>query len=206
MNLFDRILDARTLAQRLKEYTINQMGVSGITWGAMEKYGLGNYFLVNASEDAQSNGKLSLMFAVQSSKNDNKHVDLRGHPQPFLTREYNVRLTFENIYRIVPKDWKQQGLMKAKQFISQIFKNCDVKVACDCPAFYWQGMHEGDDKAKTAYFNFVGTHGTGKWNARHAATGGKIGQQMCKHIWNVAHELGKSIPDIVSKLGIHYHQ
>jgi len=182
----------------LREYTLNQMSISGITMGAMNKYGLGGAFLVSASE----NGKqLDLVIGVQSSKNENKHVDLKGNPQPFLKREYVVRLSFLNIDKILPKDWKTQGLQKGQQYMSQIFKNCDVKVSCDCPAFYWQGMHEGDDYKKTSYFDFIGTHGKGTWQARHANAGGKIGQQMCKHIWNAASNLKNFIPEILQKLG-----
>jgi hypothetical protein len=197
--LFEDILDIKTLSQRLKEYTLNQMGVSNITYKAMEKYGLGAHFLVKADENGK--GQLDLIFGVQSSKDDNKHVDLKGNPQPFLKREYVVRLTFLNIYHVVPKNWRQEGEEKLKQYLSQIIKNCVVKVACDCPAFYWQGMHEGDDKAKTSYFDFIGTKGTGLWNNRHAASGGvNIGQQMCKHIYNVAYSISNYIPEIAKNL------
>lgn len=182
----------------LREYTLNQMNISGITMGAMSKYGLGSTFLAQCSENGKN---LDLVFGVQSSKNENKHVDLRGNPQPFLKREYMVRLTFTGINKILPNDWKQQGTQKGAQYLSQVFKNCDVKVACDCPAFYWQGMHEGDDKAKTSYFDFIGTKGTGLWNNRHAASGGvNIGQQMCKHIYNVAYSISNYIPEIAKNL------
>ncbi len=181
----------------LREYTLNQMNISGITMAAISKNGLGNVSLVSASEDGK---KLSLIIGVQSSVNDNKHVDLKGNPQPFLKREYAVRLEFININKVVPNNWTQQNDQTIAQYLQQIYNKCDVKIACDCPSFYWQGMHEGDAEKKTSYFDFMGTHGKGIWNARHAGAGGNIGQQMCKHVYNASKNLVNLSSEIIQQI------
>lgn len=185
----------------LREYTLSQMSISGITQKAMDKDGLGAEFLASATTDGK---KLDLIYGVQSSHDDNRHVDFRGNPQPFLKREYSVRVTFTGIDKVVPADWNKQGIQKAKQYISQIVRNCDVKVHCDCPAFYWQGMHEDDAVKNTSYFNFMGTKGRGIWSARHQDAGVKKGQQMCKHIWAATFKMldQKKLDEIITKLGV----
>lgn len=175
------------------------MSISGITSKSIEKNGIKDAFLVSAQATAD---KLILLFEVQSSRDNNKHVNIYGQVQSFLKHGYSVTIAFYQISRFVPKTWLQEGAQKAKQYIATIVKNCDVKVSCDCPAFYWQGMWEGDDKKKTDYLDFAGTHGKGVWNAKHAQSGGKIGQQMCKHIYAAANSVFRQIDNIVAKLGI----
>ena len=155
----------------LREYTLNQMNISGITMAAISKNGLGNVSLVSASEDGK---KLSLIIGVQSSVNDNKHVDLKGNPQPFLKREYAVRLEFININKVVPNDWTQQNDQTIAQYLQQIYN--------------------------TSYFDFMGTHGKGIWNARHAGAGGNIGQQMCKHVYNAYKNLKNLSSEIIQQI------
>lgn len=175
------------------------MSVSGITSKSIEKNGIKDAFLVSAQATAD---KLTLLFEVQSSRDDNRHVNIYGQAQPFLKHGYSVTIAFYQINRFVPKTWLQEGAQKAKQYLAAIIKNCDVKVSCDCPAFYWQGMWEGDDKKKTDYLDFAGTHGKGIWNAKHAQSGGRIGQQMCKHIYSAANSINRQIDSIAAKLGV----
>lgn len=185
----------------LREYTLSQMNVSGITSSAIEKDGIRDPFLIKA---VASGDKLQLFFEVQSSHDDNRHVNVYGQAQPFLRHGYSVSLAFYQINRYVPSTWLQEGMQKAAQYLKTIIAKCDIKVGCDCPAFYWQGMWEGDDKKKTDYMDFAGTHGKGLWNGRHAERGGKIGQQMCKHIYSAANSLRNDdmIRNIAEKLGV----
>lgn len=185
---------------KLFEYTLAQMTTSDITQKSIDKNGTGHVILVSASA---SDIELTFVFGVESSTNENKHVGPQGQPLPFLTREYAVRFTWTGINKIVPKGWTSQGTESAKQYINQIIKNCDVKVSCDCPAFYWQGMWEDDSEKKTSYFNFAGTKGTGMWSARHQDAGAVKGQQMCKHQWAASVYLThNNMDELVQKLGI----
>ena len=185
----------------LREYRLNQLGISTITDKAIEKFGTGDVAVISA----RMTGNLDIVFEVQSSTDDNKHVDLKGNFEPFLQKGYAVTLSFLNVNRILPKDWQTKNQTALKQMFKNIFDKCDVKIHCDCPAFYWQGMQEEDDKKHVSYFDFSGQRGKGIWSGRHMSSGGiSQGQQMCKHIWAVEFKLlrGELTVDILNKLGI----
>lgn len=187
---------------KLCEYMLDQMNISGITNRAISNYGLGQSWLISASI---SNDQLQLMYEVQSSRDDNKHVDLKGNFQDFLKNGYSVRFEFYEIDEILPQDWRSRNEQEVSQYIKNILDVCDCKVHCDCPAFYWQGMQEEDSKKKTSYFNFSGTPGRDIWQSKHRESGGfTSGQQICKHIFNVKHDLlydnDNMVKEILEKL------
>ena len=64
----------------------------------------------------------------------------------------------------------------------KVFKDCDVKVHCDCPAFYYQGMQQDDDTNGNARYKFQGTSGSHAWTLIHSDAGGKTGKALCKHL------------------------
>lgn len=182
----------------LREYCLWQIGISGITSKSIDKDGLGQATFITAR---LMNGTLDLLFEVQSSHDDNKHVNGYGQAQPFLKRGYTVTIAFDGVDKIVPDNWLASGEQQATQYLQQIISRADARVNCDCPAFYWQGMWEGDDKKKTDYMKFFGTHGKGVWNARHADSGANIGQQMCKHIYAATNAIPRCYKSILEKLG-----
>lgn len=183
----------------LREYKLQQLGVSGITQKSIDKDGVQNAVLIQARV---SDDSLDLLYEVPSSHGKSSHVNVYGQAQPFLTHGYSVQLSFFGTSKIVPKNWTAQGKEAARQCLKQIIDNADVKVGCDCPAFYWQGMWEGDDAKKTDYLDFAGSKGSGLWQARHADSGADIGQQMCKHIYSASNSASQNLDQILDKLGV----
>ena len=101
----------------LREYRLNQLGISTITDKAIEKFGTGDVAVISA----RMTGNLDIVFEVQSSTDDNKHVDLKGNFEPFLQKGYAVTLSFLNVNRILPKDWQTKNQTALKQMFKNIF-------------------------------------------------------------------------------------
>ena len=157
---------------RLSEEKLHQFKISNITRKAKEKGEKPTPKLISATY-CKSKKYLELLFEVESFELDNKHVNLQGKKVP-LSSGYAVLLRYEDI----PEDFD----IKDKDSVVDIIASLDVKVHCDCPAFYWQGMYESDDIEDNARYKFSSTRGTGVWDLRHAAENGEPGKALCKHL------------------------
>ncbi|MCF0125014.1 MAG: hypothetical protein HUJ68_04540 [Clostridia bacterium] len=183
-------IDLRKAFENLKEHKLSQFDTSKITDKAISEYGLNEAQLINATF---GNNNITLQFEVQST-GDNTHVDLTGKTQVFLKRGYSVTIQFINTQNYISPSNIDKNTI-AQQF-NNIVKNCDAKVYCDCPAFYWQGMAEKDAKQGDSYFGFKGQRGTGEWNQRHNVNG----PQACKHIWSAIYFINTEQKQICNKL------
>lgn len=180
----------RNAAIRLHEHKLSQFDTSKITDKAISEYGLNEAKLIDASFGKDS---ITIQFEVDST-GDNTHVDLAGKTQVFLKRGYSVTIQFINTENYLsPTNVNKDAI--AQQFNS-VIQNCDAKVYCDCPAFYWQGMAEKDAKQGDSYFGFRGQHGTGYWNNLHNVKG----PQACKHIWSAIYFVNTEQKQICDKL------
>ena len=118
-----------------------------------------------------------------------------------LSKGYAVQLHFYNIANIIPKNFETLPYSQQAQILQTVFDKADVKVQCDCGAFYWQGMFEEDDKKDNTYSPFTGQQGKDIWANRHDSSGNVRGQQLCKHLWAAIEDLDKEIPNILKQLG-----
>lgn len=178
------------LRDSIREHKLSQFDTSKITDKSISEHGLNEAKLINASFEDNS---ITLQFEVNST-GDNTHVDLTGKTQVFLKRGYSVTIQFLNTKNYLsPTNINQSAI--AQQF-NCIIKNCDVKIYCDCPAFYWQGMAEKDAKQGDSYFGFRGQHGSGYWNNLHNVNG----PQACKHIWSAIYFVNTEQKQICDKL------
>lgn len=176
--------------ESLKEHKLSQFDTSKITDKAISEYGLNEAKLIDASFGKDS---ITIQFEVEST-GDNTHVDLTGKTQVFLKRGYSVTIQFTKTDNYLsPTNVNKDAI--AQQFNS-VIQNCDAKVYCDCPAFYWQGMAEKDAKQGDSYFGFRGQHGTGCWNDLHNVKG----PQACKHIWSAIYFVNTEQKQICDKL------
>lgn len=174
----------------LKEHKLSQFDTSKITDKSISEYGLNEAKLIDASFGKDS---ITIQFEVEST-GDNTHVDLTGKTQVFLKRGYSVTIQFTKTDNYLsPTNINKDAI--AQQFNS-VIQNCDAKVYCDCPAFYWQGMAEKDDKQGDSYFGFRGQRGTGYWNNLHNVNG----PQACKHIWSAIYFVNTEQKQICDKL------
>lgn len=177
-------------AINLHEHKLSQFDTSKITDKSISEYGLNEAKLIDASFGKDS---ITIQFEVEST-GDNTHVDLTGKTQVFLKRGYSVTIQFTNTDNYLsPTNVNKDAI--AQQFNS-VIQNCDAKVYCDCPAFYWQGMAEKDAKQGDSYFGFRGQHGTGYWNNLHNVNG----PQACKHIWSAIYFVNTEQKQICDKL------
>lgn len=180
----------RNAAIHLHEHKLSQFDTSKITDKSISEYGLNEAKLIDASFGKDS---ITIQFEVEST-GDNTHVDLTGKTQVFLKRGYSVTIQFTNTDNYLsPTNVNKDAI--AQQFNS-VIQNCDAKVYCDCPAFYWQGMAEKDAKQGDSYFGFRGQHGTGYWNNLHNVNG----PQACKHIWSAIYFVNTEQKQICDKL------
>lgn len=180
----------RNAAIHLHEHKLSQFDTSKITDKSISEYGLNEAKLIDASFGKDS---ITIQFEVEST-GDNTHVDLTGKTQVFLKRGYSVTIQFTNTDNYLsPTNINKDAI--AQQFNS-VIQNCDAKVYCDCPAFYWQGMAEKDAKQGDSYFGFRGQHGTGYWNNLHNVNG----PQACKHIWSAIYFVNTEQKQICDKL------
>lgn len=175
---------------KLSEHKLSQFDTSKITDKSISEYGLNEAKLIDASFGKDS---ITIQFEVNST-GDNTHVDLTGKTQVFLKRGYSVTIQFTKTDNYLSPTNINKDAM-AQQFNS-VIQNCDAKVYCDCPAFYWQGMAEKDAKQGDSYFGFRGQHGTGYWNDLHNVKG----PQACKHIWAAIYFVNTEQKQICDKL------
>jgi hypothetical protein len=183
----------------LFETAIKDMHTSGITNKSIQKDGTGRVQLIKAV--LNGNQSLSLLYEVESSHDDNKHFSVNGQLMAGLQHGYAVQLQFDNVSNIVPNDFATLPYSTQEQIIKQVFDKADVRVQCDCGSFYWQGMHQEDDKHNTSYLPFTGTPGKDIWLGRHNASGNAPGEQLCKHLWAVKESIDNDVPTIIKQIG-----
>lgn len=158
---------------KLYEFVLDDMGISEVTQNAMEKDGVGKVHFIKAIVE---NNALEILIEVESSHDKARHVDLKGNEKTALGYGYVVIVRFEKIDEVL------KGDPLSRKNIQEVMDVCEVKVHCDCPAFYWQGMHQDDSANNTAKYKFQGTGGKHLWTMIHADAGGKTGQALCKHL------------------------
>ncbi len=158
---------------RVFETKLHQFKISGITRNAKEKVGNDKPTPKLISAIYKKSAKtLELLFEVQSFSGKNKHSTMTGQMRE-LPSGYAVVLRFENL---------ENPDLNSVDGVTDIFATKDVKVHCDCPAFYWQGMYESDDLENNTKYKFASTRGHGEWDLRHAEAGGTPGEAFCKHL------------------------
>lgn len=163
---------------KLLETKIEDFNLSQITKDSIDKKGLGKTLLINTILDEKYK-TLELLFEVKSSVNDPHHVDMKGKERKGLKFGYSVIIKF---FGLTPEHIK--GLKKAdEEALVDVIIDCDAKVHCDDPSFYWQAGQERNHKKKNARYDFQGTPGKGIWAQRHALAGGKDGERLCKHLY-----------------------
>lgn len=173
-----------------REHKLSQFDTSKITDKSISENGLNEAKLIDAFFGKDS---ITIQFEVNST-GDNIHVDLTGKTQVFLKRGYLVVIQFTTTENYLsPTNLNKDAI--AQQFNS-VIQNCDAKVYCDCPAFYWQGMAEKDAKQGASYFGFRGHYGTGYWNSLHNIKD----PQVCKHIWSAIYFVNTEQKQICDKL------
>ena len=182
------------MRKHLFEFTLMDMDISGVTRKAIEKDGLGKLRLINANVYGDD---LELLFEMESSHDAPKHVDMQGKEKPGLKYGYACGIRFLKATKVLKKDEKFD-----EDNLKKVFDKCDVQVHCDCPAFYWQGMHQDDSANKTAKYKFQGTPGNHKWTLIHADKGGKTGQALCKHLFKCQEWTYEHIPEVLEKLSL----
>jgi hypothetical protein len=185
---------------RLFEVSLDNMQTSGITNKSIQKNGTGRVQFIKAI--LNGNQSLHLLYEVESSHDDNKHFSVNGQLMQGLQHGYAVQLHFTNIDTIVPFNFLTLSFSAQQQILQAVFDKADVKVQCDCGAFYWQGFNEQDDKKGTSYLPFTGTPGEDTWAIKHDASGAPPrGQIICKHLWAVKETIDQDIPVILKYLG-----
>ena len=173
---------------KLFEYTLHDLKVSNLTKKTMDQDGDNPVTLITAKFDGDD---LFMLFEATSLKDHHRYVDLKGGFQP-ARYGYSVSATFYGAKKYANGSFDEKAL-------NDIISNCDVKVYCNCPAFYWQGMAEDD--VDTAKFAFQGAKGSHIWAARHNASGNYTrGLQICKHIDSVRGFILLKKSQIISKI------
>ena len=163
---------------KLLETVIDDFNISEITANAIKDKGLGAVALINTLLDEKAM-TLELLFEVKSSVDDPHHVDMKGKERKGLKYGYSVIIKFFNL-----KPEHIEGLKEGdEEALFDVIVDCDAKVHCDDPSFYWQSGHERNHKKKNARYDFQGTPGQGIWAERHAMAGGKDGSRLCKHLY-----------------------
>ena len=159
---------------KLYEFVVEDMAISDVTKKSIEKNGTGQVHFVKAIVE---NNALELLIEVESSHKTATHVDMKGNQKAAFGYGYACIVRFEDI------DKALHGEKLSRSNIQDVLDTCDVKVHCDCPAFYWQGMHQDDSANNTARYKFQGTGGAHKWTMIHVDAHGKTGKALCKHLY-----------------------
>lgn len=163
---------------KLLETVIDDFNISEITANAIKDKGLGAVALINTLLDEKAM-TLELLFEVKSSVDDPHHVDMKGKERKGLKYGYSAIIKF---FKLKPEHI--EGLKEGDEgALFDVISDCDAKVHCDDPSFYWQSGQERNHKKKNARYDFQGTPGQGIWAERHAMAGGKDGSRLCKHLY-----------------------
>ena len=181
---------------KLLETKLDDFNISDITKKAIEKNGLGAVTFINAKVN-QNNKTVELLFEGDSSVGDPKHVDMKGKVNDKLKHGYSSVVNFVDV-----TDEMFKGLAEGdEETFMDVLTDCDAKVHCDDPSFYWQGAHEEDSKKKNTRFGFQGTKGSGMWTLMHKEAGGKEGERLCKHLYAVKEFIIKNSAGLAKRIG-----
>jgi hypothetical protein len=192
--------------QHLQELLLKDLdpgGVSGITQRAFDKRQSEGSTGVNlASAHLQFPDLLELGFEVESSFGDTGQMTVSGQRIGGYDPHYMCYLQFSGLDRVMGNDFLSLPRNAQKRVLLKVFDDCDVKVNCNCPAWYFQGHAEDMAKKGGAIVSFRGTKGQGIWRRRHQASGGLTDPRVrvCKHLYQVAEEISSWIPEIINTL------
>lgn len=158
---------------RIDETRLHQFRISNITRKAKTSAESIPHPKLISAILSKKNKYLELLFEVESFTGENKHVTLQGKESP-IHSGYACILRFDNV--------DPETDLSNQDAVLDLVTGLDVKVHCDCPAFYWQGMYESDDLEDNTRYKFSSTRGTGEWDLRHASEDGDPGKALCKHL------------------------
>jgi hypothetical protein len=180
----------------LQELQRSGLQISPITSNAIDKLGLGDITFKSAI--LKYPDSLQLNFLVNSShgKGEEKHFSNNGDYLSF-SGGYKVTIQFINFGNIAPSNLLSLALSQQIIYIKEIFDKADIKVSCDCGAWYWQGTSELLDRnpPEANYEGFTGQPGKGIWDILHNTK-----NRICKHIYHVLEELNYYIPKILKNI------
>jgi hypothetical protein len=180
----------------LKELQKSGLNISPVTSNAINKHGLGDISFKSAS--IKYPDSLTMNFLVESShgKGNETHFSGNGDELAFSSG-YKVIIQFINFGKYAPTNFLSLPLSQQIIYIKDIFDKADIKVSCDCGAFYWQGTSELLDRRPpdANYTGFTGQFGKGIWDTIHNTK-----NRICKHIYHVLENLESYIPRIIKDL------
>jgi hypothetical protein len=180
----------------LQEELRSNLNISNITSNAINKHGLGNITFKSAS--LKYPDSLEMNFSVLSSrgKGEEKHFSGNGDELLF-SGGYKVTIQFINFGSIAPPNLLSMPLSQQIIYLKEIFDKANIKVSCDCGAFYWQGNSELLDRnpPDANYKGFTGQYGKGIWDALHNTK-----NRICKHIYHVLEKIETYIPKILKDI------
>jgi hypothetical protein len=180
----------------LQELQRSGLQISPVTDRAINKYGLGDITFKNAQ--LKYPDSLEIHFQVESSqgKGNETHFSNNGNPLAFASG-YKVTIQFINFGSFAPPNLLSLPLSQQIIYIKEIFDKADIKVSCDCGAWYWQGTSELLDRnpPDSNYEGFHGQHGKGIWDTIHNTK-----NRICKHIYTVLENIDNYIPKILKNI------
>jgi hypothetical protein len=180
----------------LQELQRQQLNISPFTQNAIDKNGLGKINFRSA--EMKYPDSLTLSFTVASSEGRGHEKHFTGNGQSIgFTGGYRVKIQFVNFGNFAPPNLLSLPLSQQVIYLKDIFDKADIKVSCDCGAWYWQGTSELLDRnpPEANYTGFTGQYGKGIWDTIHNTK-----NRICKHIHTVLENLESFIPKILKSI------
>jgi hypothetical protein len=180
----------------LQELQRSGLNISPITSNAISNKGLGGITFKSATLKYPDLLQIDCLVESSDGNGNEKHFSNNGDSLVF-SGGYRVSIQFVNFGSIAPPNLLSLPLSQQIIYIKNIFDKADVKVDCDCGAFYWQGTHELLDRnpPEAAKNQFTGQQGRGIWDLRHNTK-----NRICKHIYHVLEEIESYIPKILKSI------
>lgn len=173
----------------LREIKKDKFNISSITRNALENRDKNQIILRTAKLEKD----LLLTFNVNASNG----IATTFSPSGVKMRTgsyYAVNILFEDIEKYLPPDILSLAYSQQITFFQEAINQTEVKVSCNCGAWYYQGMSE-EMKKEANFKGFKGTPGTGYWASLHNTK-----NAVCKHIYAVIQDMNNQIPKIIKKL------
>lgn len=173
----------------LRELKKENFNISPITKTALENREKNQIILRSA--------KLSKDLLLTFNVNASNGIATTFSPSSIKSRigsYYAVNILFEDIDKYLPPEILDLAYNKQLTFFNEAFEQTEIKVSCNCGAWYWQGMSENIDKDSN-FKGFKGNPGTGYWKSLHDTK-----NAVCKHIYAVLQDLPNQVPKILKKL------
>lgn len=175
--IYDRIYN-------LFEYTVSdfkKQGVSDLTkkhYKIRQKAGNTGVTLESLIWDETEDSLLLQFFVIPTFENKIKTVDFKGNFSE--DNHYETEVMFENASQYLGTREEFLYLSNGEQInkIREMVKEADVRLYSNSPVFYWQGHAETAAENGYNIYDFIGTKGTGKWQARH----GDKKLELSKHL------------------------